>query len=210
MCLRKTCSFTVCIPPSLCVCGVWSPRKYLTLPIAPGISWQILLLQPNTQGYSTPSCCLLKEIHFPYFAMQVSWEIRIHHNLSFTTAYKGCITLVRLVSSLIPIYITPASTLLMTPTELRMYLFPSKSGNSKFNSRHLSPIKFSPILCPSWSLCGPTIVNKVYITFCHLRYFLLLSHSIYFPGSRILGLKLLIDRVHGMQIQLDKMQWIHA
>lgn len=62
---------------------------YLILPIASAISCQILSLWPNTQGHSIPSCCLLKEIHLPYFATQISWEIWVHHNFSPPTALQG-------------------------------------------------------------------------------------------------------------------------
>lgn len=123
LCLEKTCSFREQIFLILCVyvCGVWPHLKYLILPIAPAISSQILSLWPNTQGYSIPSCCLLNEIHLPYFLMWVSWEVWIHHNFSTTATYKGFITLVRLVSSLLSICITPASVLLMLLTVLYLY-----------------------------------------------------------------------------------------
>lgn len=62
---------------------------YLILPIASAISCQILSLWPNIQGHSIPSCCFLKEIHLPYFATQISWEIWVHRNFSPPTALQG-------------------------------------------------------------------------------------------------------------------------
>lgn len=101
------------------------------------------------------SCCRLKEIHLPYFVMQVSWKIWIYHNLNGNVSFPPRFLEENRCKNLLlrKIHLSSETGLIIAPKVHRpalislmllyMYLISIQIWKlSKFKSRHLSFINF--------------------------------------------------------------------